>query len=64
MHQYLSTSEEELLKFVSDSMNLDPLAIEDKGQFQKRLTNQQITKLKNMKLHGQFENPTIDIKSE
>ena len=64
LHQYLSTSEEELLKFVSDSLNLDPLAIEDKGQFQKRLTEQRIIELKNMKLHGQFESQTRDIKSD
>ena len=63
-HQYLSTSEEDLLKFVSDSLNLDPLAIEDKGHFQKRLTEQRITELKNMKLHGQFESQTGDIKSD
>ena len=63
LHQYLSTSEEDLLKFVSDSLNLDPLAIEDKGQFQKRLTEQRIIELKNMKLHGQFESQTGEIKS-
>ena len=66
MHQYLSTnfSEEELLKFVSDSLSLDTLEIEDKGQFQKRLPEQCITELKNMKFHGQFESQTGDIKSD
>ena len=64
MQHYIANSEEDLLKFVAESMNLDPDEIEEKDKFQKRLAQQKTDKLKSMKLHGQFENQTGEIKTE
>ena len=58
LHQYIANSEEELLKFVANSMQLDPTSIEEKSNFQKRLADQKMNEMKSMKLHGQFENQT------
>ena len=52
MQHYIANSEEDLLKFVAESMNLDPDAIEEKYKFQKRHVQQKADKLKSMKLHG------------
>ena len=62
LNAYIANSEEDLFKFASTALNLDPAAIEEKENFQKRLVNQRRTELKSMKLHGQFENHTEEIK--
>ena len=64
MHHYIANSEEELLKFVSESMNLDPADIEEKEKFQQRIISQKIDEIKSMKIHGQFENQTEAIKTD
>ena len=58
IQHYIANSEEELLQFVANSMQIDPASVEEKNNFQKRLINQKIDGLKGMKLHGQFENQT------
>ena len=65
MQHYVANSEEDLLKFVAESMKLDPDAIEEKDKFQKGLAQQKADKLKSMKLHGQFENlQTSELKTK
>ena len=64
MRHYIANSEEELLQFVANSMQIDPASVEEKNNFQKRLINEKIDSLKGMKLHGQFENQTAEIKTE
>lgn len=62
LNAYIANSDEELFQFASASLNLDPAAIEEKENFQKRLSTQRRTELKSMKLHGQFENDTEEVK--
>ena len=62
--EYIANSEEELFKYASTAMNLDPATIEEKEKFQKRLFSERSTKLKSMKLHGQFEKDTEAVKTK
>ena len=64
MQHYIANSEEELLQFVANAMQIDPASFEEKKNFQKRLINQKIDSLKAMKLQGQFKNQTAEIKTE
>ena len=64
MQHYIANSEEELLQFVVNSMQIDPASVEEKNNFQKRLIDQKIDSFKGMKLHGQFENQTAETKTE
>ena len=40
MQHYIANSEEELLQFVANSMQIDPASVEEKNNSQKRLINQ------------------------
>ena len=64
IEEYIANSEEELFKYASTAMNLDPATIEEKEKFQKRLFSERSTKLKSMKLHGQFEKDTEAVKTK
>ena len=55
LHHYICSSEEVLLKFVSNTLGLQAELIEKKEEFKKRLEVKKLEEIKAMKLHGQFE---------
>ena len=64
MYHYIANSDEELLKFVARSLEIDENSVEDKGTFEKRVIEEKKDDLKGMKLHGQFEVQTENLKTE
>ena len=63
VHEYLTSSEESLLKFVVKALNIQE-EVEGKNNYQKRKLEEKMNSLKNMKLHGQFQNDTENIKQD
>lgn len=61
---YISRSEEELLKCVAVEMGIDRDQVEDKKEFTKRKVQEKQEALLNMKLHGQFERETQEVKDK
>jgi hypothetical protein len=64
VHHYLSNSHEELLKLVAKEEGLDNNSLEEKAQYKKRIEEEKMKGLTNMKLHGQHERDTKHLKSE
>ena len=62
LHHYLANSEEMLLKSVATEEELDKDQIESKEEYNKRLAIEIKKEMENMKLHGQFERDTKEIK--
>ena len=62
LNEYIANSDEELLMFAADTLDLNANNIETKDDFQKRLAREKAAELKAMKLHGQFENDTKEVK--
>ena len=64
MHYYLVNSEEILLKAVVKEHNIDERVIEGRSEYNRRIQKEKEEVVSAMKLHGQFEEATKDIKSE
>ena len=64
IHYYLVNSEEVLLKAVVKEHGIDEREIEGKEAYDRRIENEKLESVSSMKLHGQFEEKTKELKSE
>lgn len=64
LHHYIVNGKEELLRHVAKEMKLVSDEIESKEEFKERNANAKKKAIREMKLHGQFERETEEIKTE
>ena len=64
IHHYLVNSDEILLKALVKEYRLDRVEIESKAEYKRRIESEKEEVVSSMKLHGQFEGDTKQIKSE
>ena len=64
LNHYLVSSEENLLKNVAMEVGLVNGEVESKEDFKKRKVNEKKEAIREMKLHGEFEKETEEIKTE
>ena len=62
LHYYLANSQEVMLKAVAKKEGLESNNIEGKEEYNKRVVEEKKKKVKEMKLHGQFEKDTEKMK--
>ena len=64
VHHYLANSHEVLLAAVAKEEGLEKESIEKKERYKERIEREKMEELERMKLHGQFERDTKELKCE
>ena len=64
LHHYIVNSEETLLTAVAKEEGIFKEQVEGKEEYKKRVDAEKKEEVESMKLHGQFERDTKDLKTE